>query len=483
MNIARTLVLALCLVGLVGLAACGGNKAVPPPAAVAQVVIITQPLNGDFNAPLTIEVQFQDADGNIVPSTLPVGLSLTPDPSSPVLSGTTLADAVAGTATFSDLFIDASGTFQLVARGGAGPFEVTSDPFTYGGPPFQLGFVGSVGPTSVFAPTPFNVEVQDKNGNPIPAAESVVIVNVVQNPSSLLLRAAHRSGPERAYFHWLEPLALLLTNAVDYNFDTTLQDLVYHSLSDRVYSTDAAVGPGGTLPYQLYSTDPFTGDTFIVGSLDPTMVGFIPRALTEDFIGLLSGDHWDDRLYDVDPVTAEATAVGIGVQIPGDFAFGFFSMATHPITGENYAICLLASSSGSYADRFLIRFDGATLQGTVIGPVVDGTSSISFFPNGSLWATSGSGGSSVFGDVIYQMDATTGGIVGGLAGGSVLDGTRGAAIATVPGAYFGTLTKTTVGGVANFTDLIFTASGSGFQLQASAPDLKPALSNTVTVNP
>ena len=477
MNIARTLVLALCLVGL---AACGGNKAVPPPAAVAQVVIITQPLNGDFNAPLTIEVQFQDAAGNIVPSTLPVGLSLAPDPSNPVLTGTSLADAVAGTATFNDLFIDASGTFQLVARGGAGPFEVTSDPFTYGGPPFQLGFVGPVGPTSVFAPTPFNVEVQDKNGNPIPAAESVVIVNVVQNPSSLLMRAVHRPAPERVHFQWLEPLALFITQTVDYPQDTTLQDLVYHSLSDRVYSTDAAVGPGGTLPYQLYSTDPFTGDTFIVGPLDPTMVGFIPRALTEDFIGLLSGDHWDDRLYDVDPVTAAATAVGIGVQIPGDFAFGFFSMATHPITGENYAICLLGSSSFTYADRFLIRFDGATLQGTVIGPVLAGTSSISFFPNGALWATSGPGPSSVLGDSVYQMDPTSGAYLGGASPGG---GSRGAAIATVPGAYFGTLTKTTVGGVADFTDLYFTASGSGFQLQASAPDLKPALSNTFTVNP
>lgn len=107
------------------------------PDADAAVVFVQQPTNVQVSAVITpaITVQFQDQFGNNTTSTAQVTLTISNNPGSANLGGTTMVAAVAGLATFNNITLDAAGTgYTLDADSGAltgatsNAFNVTTTP-------------------------------------------------------------------------------------------------------------------------------------------------------------------------------------------------------------------------------------------------------------------------------------------------------------------------------------------------------------------
>jgi plastocyanin len=103
----------LLLCGLV--AACSSNDSSTPAAELAFAGQPTSTLAGSsFSPAVTVEVR--DLNGAIVTgSNASVSIHILPGPTSGNLIGTTTRSAVSGVATFSDLGLDAAGSYSLVA--------------------------------------------------------------------------------------------------------------------------------------------------------------------------------------------------------------------------------------------------------------------------------------------------------------------------------------------------------------------------------
>ena len=118
--------------GLTGVIQEGGGN-------VRSLVFSVQPSNadsGDFITP-AIQVAALDSAGAVDTSfTGQVTVTLATNPTGATLHGTTSTTAVAGIATFGDLWIDRPGTYTLRASGGGA--SVTSNAFTITRPPPPL---------------------------------------------------------------------------------------------------------------------------------------------------------------------------------------------------------------------------------------------------------------------------------------------------------------------------------------------------------
>jgi subtilase family serine protease len=104
------------------------------------------------------------------------------------IAGTTTVTVVNGIATFSDLHINASGTYELEASSN-GASSVLSAQFTIGAAAAsQLTFTSQPGNSWQFSPlTPtLGVAVEDQFGNPVSLSNTNVTVTVASGPSSQL---------------------------------------------------------------------------------------------------------------------------------------------------------------------------------------------------------------------------------------------------------------------------------------------------------
>src|SRR5947207_11138109 len=81
-----------------------------------------------------------------------------------------------------------------------------------------------------------------------------------------------------------------------------------------------------------------------------------PTAQTVFFYGAESGSN--SSLYNINPATGAATAIG-------SIGLGVSAMAVDPNTGTLYGV----SAPGGAGQRFLLRIDRNTGQGSVIGNV------------------------------------------------------------------------------------------------------------------
>ena len=114
----------------------GGNVEVAPDLHVrvppTQLVFTVQPGTTGSGAAITpaIQVAAQDGAGNTLTSfTAPVAVTLGSNPAGGTLSGTRTVDAVAGVATFADLWIDRAGTAYTLVASATGPAPATSAAF------------------------------------------------------------------------------------------------------------------------------------------------------------------------------------------------------------------------------------------------------------------------------------------------------------------------------------------------------------------
>ncbi|MEP6493456.1 MAG: Ig-like domain-containing protein [bacterium] len=134
---------------------------------VAKLVFRTVPANGAANQALNpaVQVELQDAGGNLSPATNPVTIAIGSNPAGGVLGGTLTRAAVAGVATFDDLTLSVNGTYTLVASSGGTP-PATSNPLIIG------------------AGSPSMLLIDPTTGNPIAGSPAISVTAGAQPPAN-----------------------------------------------------------------------------------------------------------------------------------------------------------------------------------------------------------------------------------------------------------------------------------------------------------
>jgi hypothetical protein len=152
-------------------------------ASEDHLVVLQQPGSVIPGAVMTpaVEVEFEDANGNLVSTNENVSLSVDTGPG--VLAGTTTVAAVNGIATFSSLQFPTVGAYTLSATSAVAA-PATSNQFNVG---YHLVFAQS--PMSVVAgqniAATVIVEVEDQNGNLVTSQNPTVSLAVASGPSAL----------------------------------------------------------------------------------------------------------------------------------------------------------------------------------------------------------------------------------------------------------------------------------------------------------
>jgi len=160
------------------------------PGAASQLAFTVQPTSTSAGATIApaVAVQIQDALGNAVTTaTNTVTLAIGNNPGSATLSGTVNVAAVGGTATFSTLSLNRSGTGYTLLATSAGLTGTTSAAFNVNaGTPAQLAF--AVQPSNAVAGATIapaiTVQVQDAQGNLVTTATNTVAIAIGTNPGS-----------------------------------------------------------------------------------------------------------------------------------------------------------------------------------------------------------------------------------------------------------------------------------------------------------
>ncbi len=165
------------------------------PGAPAKVAFIQQPSQVVAGAAITpaVTVAIQDAFGNTVPTeTSQVEVSLGDNPGNALLSGSRVASAVAGVATFSNLSLDKAAVGYTLVATAPNSFGVTpagSDTFTVtAGPAVKLAFVAvpTQGAAGQALTPAVDVAVVDTFGNQTASSASVTVA-LANNPGSATL--------------------------------------------------------------------------------------------------------------------------------------------------------------------------------------------------------------------------------------------------------------------------------------------------------
>jgi len=162
-------------------------------ASGTQLVFTRQPSNARAGSSLgNVQVSIQDASGGLVVDATPtVTLALGNNPSSGTLSGTLLATAIGGVATFSDLSLDKVGAGYTLVASSAGLTDGTSSAFDVSaGAAARLAF--STQPTNTRSHQPITpavgVTVEDAYGNVVTSPALNVTLGLGSNPSSGTLK-------------------------------------------------------------------------------------------------------------------------------------------------------------------------------------------------------------------------------------------------------------------------------------------------------
>lgn len=141
------------------------------PGVAAALAFSAQPGATATGATITppVKVQIQDQYGNLVNSTAAITLSISTNPGSGTLSGTTTSPAVAGVASFTNLSIDKAGAGYTLRASSGGLTDAVSNAFT-----ITAGAAASstitAEPASIAAgseTSTITVTAKDASGNPI----------------------------------------------------------------------------------------------------------------------------------------------------------------------------------------------------------------------------------------------------------------------------------------------------------------------------
>ena len=163
------------------------------PGTATKVAFVQQPTTAPINTPITpaVTVAIEDANGNVVTTnTSLVTLAIGTNPSAGTLSGTTMALAISGVATFSNLSINNAGIgYTLTASDGALTGAISSTFNITLATPVRLALGQQ--PTNTIARSAISpavtVQVLDALGNPVAGSTSSVTIAIGANPGGSTL--------------------------------------------------------------------------------------------------------------------------------------------------------------------------------------------------------------------------------------------------------------------------------------------------------
>lgn len=160
-----------------------GSATLTVDQAASQLAFITQPNDAMAGAAISpaIQVEIQDASGNrVTAAEFPVTLAIASGPGT--LAGTQTVGAVNGVATFSGMWLDRVGDYELEATA-SGAVTATSSPFSISaGAPARLSFTTQPVDAEGNEPVVMQVTIIDDHGNVVPTATNAVSLRFDVNP-------------------------------------------------------------------------------------------------------------------------------------------------------------------------------------------------------------------------------------------------------------------------------------------------------------
>ncbi len=418
--------------------------------AASQLVYVAQPVTTSAGTVLAaVKVAAQDAAGNTVTTfTNNVTLSISVNPGSGTLGGTPTVAAVAGVATFGDLWINKSGTgYRLLATSGAlnntsGAFSIT------GGAATHLVFtVGPVNTAAGVAIAPaVKVTALDSLGNTATSFAGNVAAAIGANPGSGTL-----SGTT--------PIAAVAGVATFTDLSITTLGTGYTLVASSAGVTGATSGPfnivAGAATQLTFSVQP-TQTTAGV-SITPAV-----KVTALDGLGNVATSY------------AGNVTVAIGVNPGGGTLSGTktiaavagvatFSTLSIDKSATGYTLGASAGGlTGATSSAFTIKAGTLTQLGFTVPPSA-ATAGATITPAVKV------AGQDAFGNLVTTF---TGSVQVAITPGS---GTAGATLS-------GATTASAVAGVATFANLSIDKSGADYKLTATSGVLTSATSPIFAIN-
>jgi hypothetical protein len=416
----------------------------------SQLVYTAQPATTSAGTILAaVKVAAQDAAGNTVTTfTNTVTLSISVNPGSGTLGGTTTIAAVAGVATFSDLWINKSGTgYRLLATAGA--LSNTSSAFSItGGAATHLAF--TVPPVTTAAGVAIapavKVTALDSLGNTASSFTGAVAVAIGTNPGSGTLSGttpisavagvatfADLSINKLGTGYTLVTSSAGVTGATSGSFNIVAGSAT--QLTITVQPTQTTAGASITPAVKVTALDG-------IGNVATSFTGNVTVAIgVNPAGGTLSGTK------------TIAAVAGVAT----------FSTLSIDMAGVGYTLAASASGvTGTTSNPFTIKAGTLTQLGFTVPPSA-ATAGATITPAVKV------AGQDAFGNLVTTFTGSVQVVItpGSGTGGAILSGTT---------------TASAVAGVATFSTLSIDKSGADYKLTASSGLLTSATSPIFAIN-
>jgi len=413
------------------------------PVALAYSVQPSTVIAGAVITP-AVQVRVVDGAGNtVLTAANPVTLAFGANPGGSALGGTLTVAAVAGVASFGNLTLDKAAAGYTLAASAAGLTGTTSNAFTVT-PGAAAALVISAAPTSgqsgaTLAPQPA-VRIVDANGNTVTSSSATVTATLASGAGTLggTLTAAAVSGV--ATF-----TNLAVTGSVG-SYTLGFSSPLLTGVTSGAIALSA--GPAAALVFQVQPTPTAAGST-ISPALQVRVVDGAGNLVT---------------------TATNTVAVALGAN-PGPSTLGGTTSAAAVAGVATFGNLTLNRAAAGY-----------TLVATAAGLVPDTTVAFSVIPGAATALaittapTTGQSGAILAPQPVIRLVDANGNTVP--SNGVTIT----AALASGSGALSGTLTATTVSGVASFTNLSLTGTAGNYTIIFTSGALASVTTGTIALS-
>jgi len=518
------------------------------PAAASKLAFLVSPASTAAGATLTpaVQVSILDTFGNATTSTANVTLTLSTNPGTSTLTGTTTVAAVNGVASFGNLSLDKLGTgYKLTATSGtltsavSGAFDIVP------GAPFRVAFTGqpsNVVSGAVFSPT-VQASILDRFGNVVSLASNPVTLSLGNNPTGATISGSLTVTPvsgvatftnvalDRAGSNYtlvagssglytdtsvgfnvgvgapaklaVVSLPATATAGTQFSVSVAVQDAGGNTITTGAIAVQLSLtgAPGATLSGTTTATSTNGVATFTNLSVDKAGSGYTLQAAAP---GLASGTSAPFQVvagpafalgFTVQPTTAAAGVSLGGVQVSIQDAFGnAVTSATPAVTLSlvgGPARAKLSGTTSTNAINGVVTFSNLSVNKVATGYTLSASSGSLSGTSASFDVTRAPKSQLVFasGATNTQAHSTFGAVNVEIqdAYGNVDTSATDQVTLTLGGAsggsLGGTISVAAVNGVATFPDLFIDHAAAGYTLTADAAGVTSATGDAFAIAP
>jgi len=446
-----------------------GGPAGPTPGHLTFVIQPSATPPGNVIAP-PFTVEIRDASNALVATaTNDVTLSFQSNPGGATLGGTVTRAAVAGTATFDDITVSFAGNGYTLAASTPGFFSGISSAFNVQ-PPNATQLVITSQPPATRAPfQAFGVVVEARNAGGVidTGFNGPVTIAFGAQPSGNLLM--HASGIDGG-----DPVLEIVNAGTPAVLGTVTPTFPLGEVFGMVYDPTLRLIRATNFWDEFCLLNPGSGDVVRFG--DSFTLTDSHKGVAFNGMGQIrSLSPYDDQVRTIDLISGVDSDLGTTLTFSGFTVMGCTGLARHPTSGVFYAV--LNEGTFAFTGRPLVTVNMGTGVCTLVGDTEDFVASLSFAPDGTLYATTGDGAFTP--ETLWTVNITTGALTQVLTLGN---GDDGESAVVFPRRLGGTLTVNAVNGVATFTGLSIDQLGNGYTLTLSSGGLTSATTTAINVS-